>query len=178
MGVTSLYYSGKLVLRFGAKNTLIAGLTLMCVGLAIFTQAPVDGDFVRNVLPAMIPLGLGGGITFPALMALAMSGATPEDAGLASGLINTMVQVGGALGLAVLATLAATRTNTLTADGHSLNSALTGGYHLAFFVSTGLLIAAIIVAATVIKPTAPVMHEAPVEVADGDLEPDREPANV
>ena len=83
----------------------------------LFAQAPVDGSYVQHVLPVMILLGTGVGICFPALMTLAMSGATPEDAGLASGLVNTTAQVGGALGLAVLATLSASRTDTLTGAG-------------------------------------------------------------
>ncbi len=116
-GVISLRLSQPIIMRFGAKYSLIPGLVLFAIGLAYFTQAPVGGDYWVHVFPVMMLLGLGGGIAFPALMTLAMSGATPEDAGLASGLINTMIQVGGALGLAVLATLAATRTTTLEGNG-------------------------------------------------------------
>ena len=83
----------------------------------LFTRAPVDGDYVTHVLPVMVLLGTGAGVSFPALMTLAMSGATPSDAGLASGLVNTTAQVGGALGLAVLATLSASRSEHLIADG-------------------------------------------------------------
>jgi hypothetical protein len=85
-------------------------------------------------------------------MTIAMSGATRADAGLASGLVNTSAQVGGALGLAVLATLSTTRSNDLEAAGHSTASALTSGYHLAFWVAAGLVVAAIAVAAVVIQP--------------------------
>ena len=88
-------------------------MVLIAVGLALFTQAPVDGSYVQHVLPPMILFGFGAGLSFPALMTLAMSGATQEDAGLASGLVNTSAQVGGALGLAVLATLSATRSESL-----------------------------------------------------------------
>ena len=110
MGILSLGYSHKLVMRFGARATLLPALGLIMVALALFTQAPVDGVYAVHVLPVMVLLGIGAGLAFPALMTLAMSGVTPSDAGLASGLVNTTAQVGGALGLAVLATLASTRT--------------------------------------------------------------------
>ena len=99
MGTLSLRYSERLIMRFGARTTLLPGLALGVAGLALFTRAPVDGSYVEHVLPVMILLGSGAGVSFPALMTLAMSGATPEDAGLASGLVNTTAQVGGALGL-------------------------------------------------------------------------------
>ncbi len=111
MGALSLRLSEPLIMRFGARRTLIPGLVAIAVGLVLFTRAPVHGSYVRDILPTMILMGAGIGSAFPALMKLAMSGATPEDAGLASGLVNTTVQVGGALGLAVVATLAATRTS-------------------------------------------------------------------
>ena len=139
MGMLSLRYSERLIMRFGARTTLLPGLVLIAVGLALFTQAPVDGSYVANVLPVMILLGFGVGISFPALMTLAMSGATQEDAGLASGLVNTTAQVGGALGLAVLATLSRTRSDSLIDDGHGTASALTSGYHLAFLIGAGLV---------------------------------------
>ena len=107
MGALSFRFAEPLIMRFGARRTLLPGLVLIVVGLALFTRAPVDGSYVQHVLPVMILLGLGIGVCFPALMTLAMSGATQEDAGLASGLVNTTAQVGGALGLAVLATLSA-----------------------------------------------------------------------
>jgi MFS family permease len=109
MGVLSVRFSEPLITRFGARRTLLPGLVLTAAALALFTRAPVDGSYVEHVLPVMILLGVGAGLSFPALMTLAMSGATPADAGLASGLVNTAAQVGGALGLAVLATLSATR---------------------------------------------------------------------
>jgi MFS family permease len=124
----------------------------MASGLALFTQAPVHGSYVQHVLPVMILLGAGAGSSFPALMTLAMSGATRQDAGLASGLVNTSAQVGGALGLAVLATLSATRTHDLMAGGADRASALTGGYHLAFLIGAVLVVATAVIAATVLKP--------------------------
>jgi EmrB/QacA subfamily drug resistance transporter len=158
MGTLSVRYSEQLITRFGARTTLLPGLGLVAAGLVLFTQAPVDGDYVTHVLPVMILLGTGAGLCFPALMGLAMSGATPQDAGLASGLVNTTAQVGGALGLAVLATLSATRSETLTSEGKPLAEALVGGYQLAFVVGLGLALAALVVALTVIKPTTPMQH--------------------
>jgi MFS family permease len=112
---------------------------------------PVDGSYVADVLPVMIPLGIGAGLFFPALTTLAMSGVSPSESGLASGLVNTSLQVGGSIGLAVLATLAATRTDNLAADGASTASALTGGYQLAFLIGAGLVVAAILVTLTVLR---------------------------
>jgi EmrB/QacA subfamily drug resistance transporter len=151
MAWMSLGYSQKLIMRFGARSTLIPGLALIAAALALFAQAPVDGDYVVNVLPVMVLLGAGAGVSFPALMTLAMSGATQSDAGLASGLVNTTVQVGGALGLAVLATLSATRSQDLVASGDSHAAALTGGYHLAFGIAAALVVAAIAVAFVVLQ---------------------------
>jgi EmrB/QacA subfamily drug resistance transporter len=152
MGTLSLRYSERLIMRFGAQGTLVPGLALIAAGLVLFAQAPVDGDYVTDVLPVMVLLGAGAGVSFPSLMTLSMSGATPSDAGLASGLVNTTVQVGGALGLAVLATLSASRTETLAGRGESAAAALTGGYHLAFWIGAGLVVAAIVVALTVLRP--------------------------
>ncbi|MEO6088618.1 MAG: MFS transporter, partial [Umezawaea sp.] len=98
--------------------------------------------------------GIGLGLSFPALMTLAMSGATPSDAGLASGLVNTTAQVGGALGLAILATTSTSRTSALLAEGISQPEALTSGFHLAFAISAGLVALALVVAVTVIRPIA------------------------
>ncbi|MDX6651404.1 MAG: hypothetical protein QOJ38_185 [Solirubrobacterales bacterium] len=167
MGVLSLRYAERLIVRFHALRTLLPGLALIAAGLALFARAPVDGSYIRDVLPVMLILGFGIGVSFPALMTLAMSGATPEDAGLASGLVNTAVQVGGALGLAVLATLSTTRSAHLSAGGADSASALTGGYHLAFLVGAALVIAAIVVALTVLQPepvaAAPAAEGDPVE---------------
>jgi EmrB/QacA subfamily drug resistance transporter len=167
MGALSLRYSERLIMRFGARATLIPGLVLLGAGLALFTQAPVDGGYARHVLPVMILLGFGAGVAFPALMTLAMSGATQSDAGLASGLVNTTAQVGGALGLAVLATLSATRSESLIGDGEATASALTGGYHLAFLIGAGLVVAAIVVAVTVLEPPESQAKEA----FQGEAEP-------
>jgi predicted MFS family arabinose efflux permease len=151
MGGLSLRFSERLVMRFGARETLLPGLVLMAAGLGIFARVPVDGRYVVDVLPVTLLLGAGAGLAFPALMTLAMSGAGPDEAGLASGLVNTTAQVGGALGLAVLATLSTSRSDHLRDGGRATASALTGGYHLAFAVAAGLMVAAIAVAATVLR---------------------------
>jgi EmrB/QacA subfamily drug resistance transporter len=151
MGLLSLRYAERLITRFGARSTLLPGLVLIAVGLVLFSQAPVDGSYLQHVLPMTIVLGVGIGIAFPALTTLAMSGATEQDAGLASGLVNTTVQVGGALGLAVLATLSATRTEALLAAGQSAAVALTEGYQLAFWIGGGLVLVAIAIAVTVLR---------------------------
>ena len=151
MGTLSLRFSEPIITRFGARNALLPGLLLVGGGLALFARAPVDGNYWRDVLPTMIIIALGIGVSFPALLTLAMSGATQEDAGLASGLVNTSAQVGGALGLAVLATVSATRTDHLKAAGDSIDSALTGGYHLAFLIGAALCLAAFVVGIVVIQ---------------------------
>jgi EmrB/QacA subfamily drug resistance transporter len=152
MGIMSARYSERLIMRFGARRTLIPGLLLIMSSLVVFTRAPVGGNWVEHVLPVMVLLGLGAGVSFPALMNLAMSGATGSDAGLASGLVNTTAQVGAALGLAVLATVSASRTEALLADGDTMAAALTGGYHVAFWIGAGLVLTAVLVAVTVLVP--------------------------
>jgi MFS family permease len=154
IGALSLGFSANLNMRFGAKATLLPGLFLIVVGLVLFAQVPVDADYVSDMLPSMILLGIGAGLSFPSMMTLAMSGATRSDSGLASGLVNTSLQVGGALGLATLATLATTRTDNLLASGESTASALTDGYQLAFLVGAGLVVAAIGFALTVLRSEA------------------------
>jgi EmrB/QacA subfamily drug resistance transporter len=134
MGAFSIVLSARLVLRFGIKPPLVAGLGLAAIGLALFARAPVDGNVLTDVMPSMILLGVGAGMAFNPVLLAAMSDVAPEEAGLASGVVNTSFMMGGALGLAVLASLAARRTDTLLAAGESELSALAGGYHLAFLV--------------------------------------------
>jgi MFS family permease len=116
----------------------------------------------------MVLFGIGAGLAFPALTTLAMSGATESDSGLASGLVNTSLQVGGAVGLAVLATLSATRTDSLLADGDSAAEALTGGYRFAFVVAAGLVVAAIGLAVTVLRSETRAAAEVAAEPAPAD----------
>jgi EmrB/QacA subfamily drug resistance transporter len=176
MGGLSLGYTDKLIMRFGARTVLIPGLVLVCAGLAWFTQISADGSYFADVFPAMVVFGIGGGTAFPALMTLAMAGVEPQDAGLASGLVNTTAQVGGAVGLAVLATLSATHTDKLTEQGKPLAEALTGGYQLAFVVGLGLALAALLVAIFVVQPVDPMAGHggAPAtepEAAESEAEP-------
>ena len=158
IGILSLGFSARLNMRYGARATLIPGLALIAGGLALFARAPIDASYWVDLFPSMVLLGVGAGLAFPSLMTLAMSGATQEDSGLASGLVNTTQQGGGALGLAVLATLATTRTDTLLDTGDSAVSALTGGYQLAFIVAAALAVGAITLAVTVLRST-PVPEE-------------------
>jgi EmrB/QacA subfamily drug resistance transporter len=154
MATMSLRYSDRVNMRFGPRATLIASLVFIFAGLLLFTQTPVDGSYATDIMPAMILIGLGNGLGFPALMTLAMSGATPSDSGLASGLVNTSVQVGGAIGLATLATLAGERTAGLRADGETLNVALNSGFHLAYLIGAGLVAVAFAVAVGVMRSTS------------------------
>jgi EmrB/QacA subfamily drug resistance transporter len=149
MGVLSVGLSAKLVMRFGFRPPLAAGLSLAAAGLVLFARAPVDGNFVIDVLPSMVLLGLGAGTAFNPVLLAAMSDVKQSEAGLASGVVNTSFMMGGALGLAVLASLAASRTDTLQAAGDSSLVALTGGYHLAFlvgavFAATGAVLGAVL----------------------------------
>jgi EmrB/QacA subfamily drug resistance transporter len=166
MGTLSVRYTDRLVMRFGARMMVLSGLVLFAAGLALFTQAPVEGSYVYHVFPVMVLLGTGAGLCFPALMTLAMSGATRGDAGLASGLINTTAQVGGALGLAVLATLSASRSSVLIGDGETTVAALTSGYHLAFGIGAALVVVAIAIALTVLEPERNAEPEADLDPAE------------
>jgi EmrB/QacA subfamily drug resistance transporter len=174
IGTLSLGFSERLNMRFGPKVTLLPSLVLIAAGLALFARAPVDAGYVSDILPVMLLLGLGAGLSFPSLMTLAMSGATRSDAGLASGLVNTTLQVGGAIGLAVLATLATTRTDNLLEGGESTASALTGGYHLAFLIGAGLVVTAIAVALAMLRSNA--AAEEQVETSPVGAEPARSEA--
>jgi MFS family permease len=154
MGAMSLRFAGPLAARFGTKQALVTSLVLIGAGLLLFARTPVHGSYLADVMPAMILVGVGAGMGFPVLMTLAMSGATPSDSGIASGLVNTTVQVGGAVGLAVLATFAAERTDTLKAHGQAAASALNSGYHLAYVIGAVLVAAAIAIAVVVLRPDA------------------------
>jgi EmrB/QacA subfamily drug resistance transporter len=168
MGVLSLGLSEKLIMRFGPRNTLIPGVCLVVVALLLFARTPVDGNYLTDLLPPFLLIAIGIGTSFPSIMTLAMSGSTPEDAGLASGFVNTSMQVGGAVGLAVLATLSTERTESLLADGESLASALNSGYHVAYLIGAGL--AAIAVAIAVFVLRAPQPGAMPAH-AEGEPEP-------
>jgi EmrB/QacA subfamily drug resistance transporter len=151
MGAFSVSWSARLILRFGARNVLVAGLILIAVGLALLAFGPMYSNYVRDLLLLMVLLGVGGGMAFPAITILAMSDATPEDSGLASGLLNTTVQVGAALGLAILATLSSGRTSQLLAGGQGLAAALSGGYHVAWGIGAALVFVTIVLSVTLLK---------------------------
>jgi EmrB/QacA subfamily drug resistance transporter len=152
MGAMSLGLSAKLVMRFGIRMPLGVGLGLAALGLLLFARAPVDGTFVVDVLPSMILLGLGAGMAFNPLLLAAMGDVRQEEAGLASGVVNTAFMMGGALGLAVLASLAASRTDTLAASGSGELEALTGGYHAAFLVGALFAAGAAVIGAALLRP--------------------------
>jgi EmrB/QacA subfamily drug resistance transporter len=154
MGAMSIGLSAKLVLRFGIRPPLTAGLLLACLGLLLLARAPVDGSFATDVLPSMVLLGLGAGMAFNPVLLAAMSDVEPREAGLASGIVNTSFMMGGALGLAVLASLAASRTDALLAEGESQVAALTGGYHVAF-VAGAIFAAAAAALGTLLRAPKP-----------------------
>jgi EmrB/QacA subfamily drug resistance transporter len=175
MGTLSVRYSERIISRFGARAAALAGLTLMAVALALLAIAPADANYITQLLPTMALLGLGAGTCFPALIGLAMDGVEPHQAGLASGLVNTTAQIGGAIGLAVLATLSSTRTHQLASSGRSQDAALLSGYHLAFWIAAGLITTAIVIAARLLTQPSGAL---PVddEVAEADAEADLEAA--
>lgn len=147
MGAFSLGLSARIVMRFGTRLPLASGMLLVGAGLACFARAPVDGSFIVDVLPGMILLGLGAGNAFNPVLLAAMSDVEPDKSGLASGVVNTAFMMGGALGLAVLASLAAARSGALNAAGRDTLAALTGGYHAAFAVGAACAFAAALVSA-------------------------------
>jgi MFS family permease len=154
MAAFSLGLSAKLVMRFGIRPPLTLGLLLAGVGLVLFARAPVDGNFAVDVLPSMILLGLGAGMAFNPVLLAAMSDVEQSEAGLASGIVNTAFMMGGALGLAVLASLAASRSDSLLASGEDSLGALTGGYHLAFLVGALFAITAAAVGGLLLRTGA------------------------
>jgi EmrB/QacA subfamily drug resistance transporter len=150
MGALSVGLSARLVMRFGIKPPLAVGLSCAALGLVLFARAPLGGSFVVHVLPSMILLGIGAGIAFNPVLLAAMSDVAPEDSGLASGIVNTAFMMGGALGLAVLASIAAARTDSLRPD-HGPLAALLGGYHVAFLVGAAFAAAAVVVGTTLLR---------------------------
>jgi EmrB/QacA subfamily drug resistance transporter len=159
MGALSIGVSAKLVMRYGIKKPLASGLLLAAAGLALLVRAPVDGHFIVDVLPSMILLGLGAGIAFNPVLLAAMGDVDPAESGLASGIVNTAFMMGGAVGLAVLASVAASRTNTLVEAGHGQVAALTGGYHIAFLLGAVFAAAAAIIGALLLRPAGAPAHE-------------------
>ncbi|MER5607559.1 MFS transporter [Micromonospora tulbaghiae] len=163
IGAVSLGVSARLNARFGERVVLIAGLVLLAAMFALLARVPVDGRYLRDVLPVMLLAG-GFGLVLPALTALGMSAARPDDAGLASGLFNTTQQIGMAFGVAVLSTLAAARTAGRVALGDDRATALTSGFHLAFAIGGGLLVVAVVLAYALLRPRAAERADAPALV--------------
>ncbi len=166
MGAMSLRFAAPITARLGARTTVIIGLALVMAGLLLFARSPVQASYLADVLPAVILFGAGAGLSVPPLTTAAMSAATPQDAGLASGLMNTTVQVGGAIGLSVLATLAAGRTDAMTQRHVTPNVALNSGYHLAYLVGAALMTVAVVVAARTLRPVTDATTERDEIAAD------------
>ncbi len=162
MGTMSFRFTGQLNLKYGPEATLVPAMICVVAGLLWLARTPIDANYVVDLLPSMILIGLGAGLGFPSLMTLAMSGVSQSDSGLASGLVNTSVQVGGASGLAVLATFATERTEGLLADGESAAEALNSGYHLAYLIGAGLVLVAIAIAFTSLRARIPELAPEPV----------------
>jgi MFS family permease len=142
------------VMRFGIKKPLAVGLLVAGVGLLLFARAPVHGSFLVDVLPSMILLGFGAGIAFNPVLLAAMSDVGPTESGLASGIVNTAFMMGGALGLAVLASIAASRTGSLRTSGHGTLAALNGGYHIAFLVGAIFALSAAVIGVVLLRQGA------------------------
>jgi EmrB/QacA subfamily drug resistance transporter len=168
MAYCSLRVSDKLVLRFGIRPPLVAGLALACLSLALFSRAPVDGTFLTDVLPSMLLLGAGAGIAFNPVLLAAMGDVEPHESGLASGVVNTSFMMGGALGLAVLVSLSSSRTAALAADGAGSLEALNGGFQLAFAAGAVFAGLAAVVGGVFLRPK-------PMAMADPHAVPDEEP---
>ena len=153
-GASSLLLSDRLVMRYGINRPLIAGLSLMTLGLVLFARTPVDGNFLVDVLPGTIAVGLGAGIAFNPILLAAMSGVDQAEAGLASGVVNTAFMMGGALGLAILASIAVSRTESLEASGRGALAAINSGYHAAFVVAAAFVIASALVVVSLLRASA------------------------
>jgi EmrB/QacA subfamily drug resistance transporter len=163
MAAFSLGISAKVVMRFGIRGPIAAGLSLAALGLVLFARAPVHGSFAVDVLPSMILLGLGAGLALNPVLLAAMSDVKPEEAGLASGIVNTSFMMGGALGLAILASVAAARTSGLADSGDSAIQALNGGYQTAFVVGAACALGAAALGGLVLRAGVPGQEQAPAQ---------------
>ncbi|MFL5799877.1 MAG: MFS transporter [Actinomycetota bacterium] len=168
IGVFSLGLTARIMARIGLKTTFIPGLALVALALLLFGRMPVHGNYIIDVLPGMLVFGVGAGLAFTPGVSLAMADAGPSEAGTASGLANVTLQLGAALGLAVLASVSTTHTSNLLASGVSRLAALTGGYHLAFLIGAGCLGAGIVISGTLLRPTPPVRAARP-QSTEGDV---------
>lgn len=150
IAIMALGFSARLNVRFGGRNVLLAGLGLVGVALVVMSRVPVEADYVRHILPAMVVFGCGAGLALPTTFGIAMSGAAPTDSGLASGLVNTIQQVGGAIGVAVILPLATALTTRLTEEGDPLAEALVGGYRRGYAIAAGFTVVALVLAIVVL----------------------------
>lgn len=176
IGGVALGVSARLIAKLGARTVLITGLAMLTGALALLLRMPTHAHYVPDLLPTMLLIA-GGGLAMPATAGLGMSGARPQDAGLVSGLYNTTAQVGAAIGAAVLSTLAAGRTANLLRSGHSPAEALSGGYHVAFAIGVGLLVAALLIAVVALRGTdsgSPDVSALDPSLGDPSLDPDRD----
>jgi predicted MFS family arabinose efflux permease len=156
MGAFSLGLSARIVMRYGTRLPIGVGMALVALGLLLFARAPVDGSFWRDVLPTMVVLGIGVGMAMNPVLIAAMSDVEPSESGLASGIVNTAFMMGGALGLAVLASLAAWRTGSVEAASQA--AALNSGYHLAFMVGAVFAGLASLLAVVLLRERSPHPH--------------------
>src|SRR6202035_757223 len=151
----------RLVNRFGPVSTLAGGLVGIIGGLTLLATQGVGAGYFPGLFVAFMLMGLGAGASFLPLLTIGMSDAPRRDAGLASGIVNVSVQLFGAIGLATLGTIATDHTKSLTASGHALGSALTGGYHLAYIVAAAFVAFGILASFLLLRsPTAAVLQEA------------------
>jgi EmrB/QacA subfamily drug resistance transporter len=175
MAAGSIALSDRLVMRYGVKVPIVAGLSCFGIGLLWFARAPADGSFVVDVLPGMLVMGIGGGITFNPLLLAAMGDVAPTESGLASGIVNTAFMMGGALGLAVLVSVADSRTESLRDSGDGLLVALTGGYNAAFLAAAAFAVTGAL-GALLLRRVAPPGQEAMLEGEPAATEPAPEPS--
>ena len=154
VGLFSLAVAARVMTRLGARSTLLPGLVLIALGLALFSRVPVHGHYVTDVLPGMALFGVGAGLAFTPTIALAMADAAPADTGLASGLANVSLQMGAAIGVAVLASISTSRSRVLAASGTGRLAALAGGYRLGYLVATGCIVAALVAGAAILRDGA------------------------
>jgi hypothetical protein len=174
MAAGSIALSDRLVMRFGVKVPIVFGLSCFAIGLLWFARAPADGSFVVDVLPGMIVMGIGGGITFNPLLLAAMGDVAPTESGLASGIVNTAFMMGGAVGLAVLVSVADSRTESLRDSGDGLLAALTGGYNAAFWAAAAFALTGAL-GALLLRPVASPGQEAMPDGEPAAPEPAPEP---
>ena len=151
IGIFSLLLTPRAIIRWGGRRVLVAGVGLVAIGLLLLSRIPVDGSYPIDILPATVVMGAGGGLTLPAIATLGMSTASAEDSGLLSGLLNTTQQLGGALGLAVLSSLAAARTGATLVAGADNLTALTAGYRLALQIGAAMAGVALVIAIVALR---------------------------